>query len=97
MRTTSGSLLMFSSGTAGTICARGRRFASRPPIGACNLRGKGRRSGHSILPVWSASAFKKPRAVCLQCADFFGGMLSQSIAILHIPTCIPAATYWDPT
>ena len=36
-RTTSGSLLMFSTGAAGTICARGSRFASSPPRGACSL------------------------------------------------------------
>lgn len=42
MRTTSGSLLIFSSGTAGTICALGRSVASRPPIGACNLQSRGK-------------------------------------------------------
>ena len=36
-RTTSGSLLIFSSGTAGTICALGSSAASRPPMGACIL------------------------------------------------------------
>ena len=37
-RTTSGSLLMYSKGTAGTIWALGMRVARRPPIDACNLR-----------------------------------------------------------
>ena len=48
-RTTSGSLLMYSKGTAGTIWALGTRVASRPPIEACNLR-KANSSDHTILP-----------------------------------------------
>ena len=36
-RTTAGSLLSWSSGTAGTILARGSSIASRPPMGACSL------------------------------------------------------------
>lgn len=50
-RTTSGLLLMYSKGTAGTIWALGTRVASSPPIDACNLRKASPQNHATLLPA----------------------------------------------